>query len=769
MRIAPAFFIMALLTPMPSHGAARVQLPLQLPPISGFVPNRGQAPAEALYYAAVPGGALYLTREAIILDTWETEGTSPKAKSPTVDNRTSRRRGHAVWLRFSGSNPDVIVEGEDRRESRLNFLMGNDPSEWHAEVPVYERASYRDLWPGIDLTFTSEPNGIACTLNARAGADPDRARFELRAGNGTSPANIGVTELSALLTAAAGAHREVLDDPDALLWSSFLGGSAEEIGWSAALDSNGNPVVTGLNTSTFFPTTPGAYDQVYSGLGDVFVSKLSADGSALLWSTFLGGTSLQFDYGYAVTMDGSDNPIVTGYTRSEDYPVTLGAYDITYNGEADVFVSKLNPTGSTLLWSTFIGGAQHDIGYDVDLDASGNPVVAGRTLSALFPTTPGAYDLTPNGEEDGFIAKLSVTGELLLWSTVLGGSLYDGVQSIQLDASDMPLLCGYTASTDFPGGAADGPYDIFVAKLSATGTFLTWAQLIGGSSYDYGTDLALDSMGNPVICGSTGSLDFPVTPGAYDETYNGDDDVIAAKLATTNGSILWATFVGGSAPVYEIAHGVVMDSEDRPILAGATPSADFPTTPDGFDTSHNGASDVFVLRLNASGSLLEWGSFFGGPGDDYAFELAKSEGGDVVVTGSADAGFPVTPGAYDVTYNGDISDVFVARIALPPASTSVPAGSPRPDPFALAIWPNPVAATARISLTLPGSASTKIEVFDAQGRLCGRVHGGPLGPGAHALDWNALDGSGRPLPSGVYAVRVTAGDRVQSRRVVLMR
>jgi len=770
MRIAWAFSIMMLLTPLPSSAAA----PVQLLPISGFVPNRGQAPAEALYYAAVPGGALYLTREAIVLDTWETERTSPIVDNQTTgSNQTTRRRGRAVWLRFSGSNPHAIVEGEDRREPYLNFLMGKDPTGWHAEVPVYGRASYRDLWPGIDLTFTSEPNGFACTLNARAGADTDMARFELQAGDGASPANLDVTQLSALL--AADIDREVLDSPDdnpeALVWSSFLGGTAEEIGWSTALDSNGNPVVTGLNTSTFFPTTPGAYDQVYSGLGDVFVSKLSADGSALLWSTFLGGTSLQFDYGYAVTVDGSDNPIVTGYTRSEDYPATSGAYDLFYNGEADVFVSKLNAAGSALIWSTFIGGAQHDIGYDLDLDPSGNPVVAGRTLSGEgFPTTPGAYDDTPNGEEDGFIAKLSAAGDLLLWSTFLGGSLYEGVQSVELEVSGgAPIVCGYTASPDFPGGAANGLYDIFVAKISATGASLIWSRLIGGSSYDYGTDLDLDSMGNPVICGSTGSSDFPVTSGAYDETYNGDDDVIAVKLETELGSVLWATFVGGSAPVYEIAHGVVIDSEDRPILAGATPSADFPTTPGAFDTSHNGASDVFVLRLDASGSSLEWSSFFGGPGDDYAFELAKSEEDDVIVTGSVDAGFPVTSGAYDETYNGDISDVFVARIALVPASTNVADGSPAPNPFALTIWPNPFAATTRISFTLPGSATTKIEVFDAQGRLSARIDRGSLGPGAHAIDWNALDHSARPLPSGVYAVRVTAGDWVQSRRVVLLR
>jgi hypothetical protein len=507
---------------------------------------------------------------------------------------------------------------------------------------------------------------------------------------------------------------------------------------------------------------------VYSGLGDVFVSKLSANGATLLWSTFIGGTSLLLDYGYGVSLDEAGNPVVTGYTRSEDFPVTPGAFDIDYNGDADVFVSKLSANGSSLLWSTFIGGLQHDIGYDLKHDSEGNPIVAGRTLSAEFPVTGGAYDPGHNGEEDGFVLKLSGLGNDLLWSTFLGGSLYDGVQAVEVNGAAEPLVVGYTASTDFPGGAADGLYDIFVAKFSVAGDILGWSRLIGGSSYDYGTDLALDASGNPVICGSTGSFDFPVTAGAYDVTYNGDDDVIAAKLLGASGATVWATFIGGNTPVYEIAHGVVVDSQGRPILAGTTPSGDFPTTPSGFDTSHNGGGDVFVVRLNAQGSALEWGSFFGGAGEDYAYALANHPSGDVVVTGQADSGYPVTPGAYDVMYNGDIADVFISRVTLG-GTTSVGGASPAVNPLALAIHPNPIATTARIAFTLPAAAAARIEVFDAMGRLCSLIDEAALPPGSHVLDWRAVDRSGRALPSGVYAVRLTAADWVASRRVVLVR
>ncbi len=758
MRIAWTLLLASLLAPLPSRGAT----PIPLHSASGFVPNRGQAPAEVLYYASLPGGALYLTHDAIVLDTWKSERMT--------QDETLHRRGHAVRIAFSGANPSAILESEDRTAAQLHFLLGRDRSAWQSKVPVWGSVSYRELWPGIDLTLSAERDGFACRLTASPGVSLEPVRFERDSGGIIGSSTISLADLSAML--ARGNDSEIRANPGALLWSTFVGGSAEESAWSAALDSQGNAIVTGLNTSSFFPTTAGAYDQVYSGLGDVFVSKLSADGSELLWSTFIGGTSLLLDYGYAIIIDENDNPLVTGYTRSEDFPVTDGAFATEYAGEADVFVSKLLADGSDLMWSTFIGGVSHDIGYDIDLDAAGNPVIGGRSLSGDFPTAVGSYDTDANGEEDGFLTKLSADGTTLLFSTMLGGQLYDGVQSVRLDDSGAPIVCGYTASLDFLNGeSANGLYDIFVAKFTEDAGGLTWSRLIGGGSYDYGTDLALDSAGNPVFCGSTGSSDFPVTRGAYDVTYNGDDDVVVGKLQGSDGGLQWATFVGGTIPVYEIAHGVVMGSGDRPIVVGTTPSDDFPTTVDAIDRTHNGAGDVFLLRLSAAGSELEWSTFLGGPGDDYGYELAKGSTGNatVVITGSVGEGFPVTAGSYDPEYNGDIADVFVARVALATMGPALIGEVPAKDPLTLRVSPNPVGAASRISFTLREAASATIELFDAQGRRCARVDRGALEAGEHSLEWSAIDGSGRRLASGVYALRVTAGDRVQSRSVVLLR
>jgi hypothetical protein len=753
-----------LVTSSPSFGAT----PVHIPPNFGFIPNQGQLPQEVLYYGAVPGGAVYLTRTAIVLDTWESKRVTQDELDSSV-----RRTGRAVWIQFSGSNPSSAPAGEGPLKSRVNLFIGKTSSQWRTAIPLFSRTTYPDLWPGVSLTLAPNASGLACTLNL--GANPDLAQFTIDRGDGIAPSRISLAELSELL-ATGGSGPEEVNHSNALLWSTYLGGSAEELGWSTAIDSFGNIIVVGLNTSTFFPTVPGSYDTVYSGLGDVFVSKLSADGSTLLWSTFLGGSSDFLDYGYAVKLDADNNPIVTGYTRSYDFPVTIGAWDTVYeDGEfgrtaADVFVTKLHADGRALIWSTYLGDVGHDIGYDVDFDASGAVVVAGRTISENFPTTFGAYDMSANGEEDGFITALSADGETLIWSTLLGGSLYDGVQAIRLDSSASSVVVGYTSSPDFPEGlTANGLYDIFVAKVSSNGNVLEWSRLVGGSNYDYGTDLVLDSRGNPIICGSTGSSDFPVTPGAYDESYNDDDDVIVAKYQGTNGDPLWATFIGGTTPVYEIAHGITLGVGDRPIVAGTTPSPDFPTTPDGYDRTHNGGGDVFVLRLNPEGSELEWSSFFGGPGEDYAYELTKGPTGSVVVTGQCDNGYPVTDGAYDAEYNGDIADVFVSRIALNTTEQNPGNGGAGAGGSALRISPNPVASSTRIAFTLPAPAATKIELFDVQGRLRASIDKGQLTAGDHSLDWNALEVSEHSLPSGVYAVRVTAGDFVQTGRVVLLR
>jgi hypothetical protein len=748
----------------PAHAAPA---PEALPAATGFVVNRGQMDPSVLFYATGPNAAVFFTRTAVVIDQWQTEGPARIEKRVGVDLAPPlHRRGRSVWIRFDGGRAEAAAEGVGQLPMRLNFLYGQDPTDWHTDVPAYSRVVYRDLWPGIDLTYAIEGGRVTCTPVAREGADPRDARFiyEGAAGDmeGLDPSN---ADRRIGRSGVAGR-----DDASRLLWSTFLGGTSEEIAWSVTVDADDQPVVAGVTFSTAFPTTPGAYDRTYQGLGDVFVSKLSADGSQLLWSTFLGGTAMNFDYGYAVALDPLGNPMVTGYTWSSDFPVTPGAYDTSFNGGVDVFVSKLSQDGSQLLWGTYLGGLDYDIGYAINTDSEGNPLVAGRTLSPDFPTTPGAYDTSPNGEEDAFVSVLTGSGDILSWSTLIGGNAYDGASALEVGPDGAPVVIGYSASADFPGnGFAGGLYDGFACKVGPDGSELIWTRLFGGSGADYGNGLALDSNGDIFVCGETGSPDFPVTDGAFDVGYNGDDDVYVAKLKSDTGTILWATFLGGTVPFYETAFGIDIDETDRPIVTGSTPASDFPTTADGYDTSHNGASDAWIARLASDGSALDWSSFLGGSGDDYGLDLVVSGLGQAIVVGIAgDATFPSTDGAYDPNYNGDFSDVFVARLLI----ERDPAGAEEPAPVAstaFSVRPNPIQETGRITYTLASAGRSTVDVVDVAGRVVRRFRGGDREAGAHSVLWDGRDETGELLPAGRYFARIRADGAVRILPIAIVR
>ncbi len=756
----------------PAHAAPA---PEALPPATGFVVNRGQMDPRVLFYATGPNAAVFFTRTAVVIDQWQTQGPARIEKRVGVDLAPPlHRRGRTVWIRFDGGRVGAPVEGVGPLPMRLNFFYGQDPADWHSDVPAFSSVVYRDLWPGIDLTYAIEDGRVICTPVARDGADLRSARFIVEGADGAAD-GAGLWDTGGADPAYARGRIgrggvAGRDDASRLLWSTFLGGTSEEIAWSVTVDADDHPVVAGVTFSTAFPTTPGAYDRTYQGLGDVFVSKLSADGSELLWSTFLGGTAMNFDYGYAVALDPFGNPMVTGYTWSSDFPVTPGAYDSGFNGGVDVFVSKLSQDGSQLLWGTYLGGLDYDIGYAINTDSEGNPVVAGRTLSPDFPTTPGAYDTSPNGEEDAFVSVLTGSGDILAWSTLIGGNAYDGASALEVGPDGAPFVIGYSASADFPGdGFAGGLYDGFACKVRPDGSDLIWTRLFGGSGADYGNGLALDRNGNLFVCGETGSPDFPVTDGAFDVGYNGDDDVYVAKLKSDTGTILWATFLGGTVPFYETAFGIDVDEADRPIVAGSTPASDFPTTADGYDTSHNGASDVWVARLAQDGSALDWSSFLGGSGDDYGLDLVVSGLGQAIVAGIAgDATFPSTDGAYDPDYNGDFSDVFVAKLLI----ERDPAGAEEPAPVAsttISVRPNPIQGAGRITYTLATAGRSAVDVVDVAGRIVRRLRAGDLEAGTHSILWDGRDEAGRLLPAGRYFARIRGDGAVRILPIAIVR
>ncbi len=332
-----------------------------------------------------------------------------------------------------------------------------------------------------------------------------------------------------------------------LIYSTYIGGSGNDVSTGITIDSTGNAYLTGFTDNTGdaitnYPTTGGAFDTTHNGDIDVFVSKLNVSGSGLIYSTYIGGSGV--DLGNDIAIDATGNVYLTGETpdAATDYPTTGGAFDTTHNGDIDVFVTKLNATGSALIYSTFIGGSGFDQVTSIAIDLSGNAYLTGGTFDDVtdYPTTAGAFDTTHNGFDDVFVTKLNAGGSALIYSTFIGGNLFDHCNAIAIDTTGNAYLTGYAgdAVTGYPttAGAYDtthnGSDDVFVTKLNAAGSSLVYSTFIGGSSTDSGLSIATDSVGNVYLTGDTFDdiTDYPTTGGAFDRTHNGSLDVFVTKF-----------------------------------------------------------------------------------------------------------------------------------------------------------------------------------------------------------------------------------------------
>jgi hypothetical protein len=477
-------------------------------------------------------------------------------------------------------------------------------------------------------------------------------------------------------------RRPVVIDPT-LAYSTYLGGKNTDYGHGIAVDASGNAYVTGTTFSSNFPTTPGAFQTSFGGGEHAFVSKLNATGSALFYSTYLGGSG--GDYGSGIAIDASGNAYVTGVTASSNFPTTPGAFQTTYGGGVeDAFVTELNATGSALVYSTYLGGSSTDYGNHLAVDASGSAYVTGGTWSSNFPTTPGAFQTTFVSSIDAFVSKLNASGSALLYSTYLGGvgkpySMTEAL-AITVDASGNAYVTGHTDSSNFPTtpGAFQTTYgggveDAFVTELNATGSALVYSTYLGGSGGSGGFGIAVDASGNAYVAGGAGA-NFPTTPGAFQTTYGGADSFVS-KLNAAGSALLYSTYLGGrGGPTnYVEAVGIGVDASGNAFVTGQTNSANFPTTPGAFQTTYSGGSaDAFVSKLNAAGSALLYSTYLGGSYINVGIGIAVDASGNAYITGRAQSSkfpFPTTPGAFQTTYGGK-GDAFVSKFSFGPVAFS---------------------------------------------------------------------------------------------------
>ena len=727
------------------ESAAYAKLP------AAFVENRGQLDPRVRYYAQGPRYAFYLTRDAIVLSFVDDPGS----------------RGVALALRFPGSNPGRTLQAEERVPGEANYFRGSDPGAWRTSIPRFAQAAYRELWSGVDLRLREQPGTLKYEFRVRAGAHPEEIRMAydgasrlstdasgallIETGIGTlrdaAPVSyqivdgarvpvasryrmIGATEYGFTIGAGYRPDLDLVIDP-AVQYSTLLGGSSHELAAGIKVDGNGNAYLVGTTQSPDFPTTAGAFKRTgaASNFGDVFVSKLNAAGTALVYSTFIGGND--FDFGRAIAIDASGNAYITGQTKSPSFPTTAGAFDRTFNVDTcprcgidqyDAFVAKLNASGSALVYSTFLGGFDIDDGLAIAVDGAGSAYVTGETGSLNFPTTAAAFDRTKNGAFDAFVTKVNAAGSALAYSTYLGATQVEFGSRIAVDAGGNAYVAGATSSADFPAtaGALDtsfnGAFDVFVTKLNAAGSALVYSTFLGGQGFDSDGGLALDAAGNAYLSGSAGSTDFPTTPGAFDTLSDGADAFVA-KLNAAGSALVYSTALGGTSA--EAANAIVLDASGNAWVTGGTDSSDFPVTADAADFSFNGVADAFVSELSANGAALLYSTYLGGTNAEAGDDIARGATGVYVAGHTYSIDFPTTAGAFDIVFNGNTEifwgDGFVTKYAFEGASTP-PSTPPAPSAPTLAAPSNGDTPPQPITFqwnAASGAASYTIQIDDS--------------------------------------------------------
>jgi hypothetical protein len=658
-----------------------------------FIENVGQFADGARFQVRGAGPTFWLAEDALWAVVAEQPRRDPaaepgqRARPPGLEAMRAPGKAAAVRVTFPGANPHPSLEGFDRVETRVSYLLGNDRAAWQSGAPTWRGVRYRDLFPGVDLELTGAAGGLRARLVADPGMDLSTVSVRLEGGEdvvtpaagaahvsprlGTSAGELllsgltmdptsgaaagfqakplaGSFELTYPVAGAGSAAGVAPQGEPAVVYATFLGGSASDLGEAIAVDSTGAAYVVGTTSSTDFPTSTGAFSTTYSNNLDVFVGKLNPEGSGLVYATFLGGSGEDVSWSIAVDDDGA--AYVGGYTASADFPATAGAYDTSYNGNYDAYVAKLNPAGSGLVYATFLGGTGQDYGWRIALDASGAGYVIGETGSADFPTTNGAYGTGYNGgSRDVFVTKLNPAGSGLAYSTFLGGGATDLGIGIAVDSAGSAYACGYTASPTFPvtAGAYDSTYngwdsvgDAYVSKLNPAGSALVYSTFLGGAVEDWAYSVAVDVAGAAYVTGRTMSIDFPTTPGAYDRTHTlGSFVSFAAKLNPTGSALAYSTYLGGSD--WYAGRSIAVDGMGAAYAAG-----------------NSSATGTYVVKLNSAGTGVYYTStVVGGHG------IAVDAAGAAYLTGeTARAEFPTTAGAYDTTYNGG-NDAFVVKLA----------------------------------------------------------------------------------------------------------
>jgi len=585
---------------------------------------------------------------------------------------------HAVLhMKLVGANLSPKVAGQNELPGRTNYFIGDDPQKWRTNILAYAKVKYADVYPGVDLVYYGNQRQLEYDFVVAPGADPGVIRLRV-AGDGIyggppgrgehhEGSHLHIDANGDLVIETHGGkfdfHKPVVYQPAPENYESYRMGRA-----SGRLQMITGKLPHAINRKYI----DGHYvlkgeDQVSFKLAAYDVSQPIVIDPVLNYSTYLGGSD--FDQGFAIATDRLGNAYVTGETCSVNFP-TANAMQPTYHGFCDAFVTKLKPSGSAAVYSTYIGGSGEDAGFGIALDLAGNAYVAGWTDSEDFPTAnPIQPTRGKGGGEfgsffDAFALKLNSTGSKLVYSTYLGGSDFDLGLGIAVDPLGNAYVTGVTESDDFPTAHAiqlthGGRADAFVTKLNSTGSRLVYSTYLGGSDFERGLGIAADAVGNAYVTGLTHSANFPVVNAIQPTLGGGQFDAFVAKLNSSGSSLIYSTFLGGDG--VDLGQGIAADLLGNAYLTGVTCSSNFPTA-NAIQPTYQGGCDAFVTKLNPRGSILLYSTYLGGSDFDIGSGIAVDLASNAYVVGSTRSiNFP-TVNAVQPRSGGGFVDAFVLKL-----------------------------------------------------------------------------------------------------------
>ena len=739
-----------------------------------FEPNQGQTDSRVKFLTRRGRFSAFLTEDGAVVSLQQPDASD--AGKPQHHNvsfrrtavRMSESKPAVFQMKLVGANKSPPIEGVYELPGKTNYFVGSDPKKWHTNVPNYRKVRYQDVYKGVDLYFYGHEQQLEYDFVVAPGGDPSAIQLSFEGTTslrineeGHLVLNLGAEEVSfhrpmvyqpgagAEANASALESRFVIDGEDhvsfsvprfdptkpliidpVLTYATYLGGDRDDVAIAIAADSGGNSYIAGYTFSTNFPVTPSAFETTEPGSPIVFITKVNATGTGLVYSTYLGGSS-----GSEVTgmvLDGLGNTYLTGSAGS-DFPIMPGAY---LSSPSRTFVAKLNPSGSALVYSTFFPSQTAGIA----IDSSGNVYLTGPSGGGSYPmapVTPGAFQNTCNG--CAYLTKLNSTGTALVYSTLLGGTgamAGDAGVAVVVDSNDSAYVMGSAVSPNFPvtPGAFQttlhGQLNVFVTKFNSAGSALAYSTYLGGSTQDFGVALAVDSAGNACVTGGANSPDFPVTPGIFQpqEPGGGQTSAFVSKLNPSGSTLVFSGYIGLGR-----GEAIAADSAMNVYVAGTTYYLPLFPTQAPLNNYHPVGDDVvgFVSKINPVGSALIFSTPLGGDGAVHIKENILSATGVAVNAGGTDiyltggftpsydsynntfdvADFPATAGAFQTVYGGGASDAFVARIS----GTQLPATLLNPSQLTFSNQIIGSSTSQTVTLTNAGDATLNIAAIIVTG------------------------------------------------------